>query len=146
MKLDQLLFKVFIILNISTLLSCQDNRLRSEEKIINERMTNDPGQENPRLVLDTITGFEWDELLIIGPYVDVDTIAKRSGYDLKILPESTASFDKLILLGFIDNKKAVRYMQLNRSNFHDSIFIQKGREYRFYPRKEAQLNLRDDRE
>lgn len=133
-----------LILSISA--CSEDNRLRNEEEIINKRIDNISGQENSQLIFDTISGFDWDELLIVGPYVEVDTIAKRSGYDLKILPESTASFDKLILLGFIDNKKAVRYMELNRSNFHDSIFIQKGREYRFYPRENAQLYLRDDRE
>lgn len=139
-------YKLLIIIILFSSCSNGIERLRVEEKIINERVAKHTGEENPQLVLDTISGFDWDELLIIGPYVDVDTIANRSGYDLQVLPESTKSFDKLILLGFIDNKKAVRYMQLNRSNFHDSIFIQKGREYRFYPRKEAQLNLRDDRE
>ncbi|HSI70197.1 MAG TPA: hypothetical protein VK941_08185 [Gillisia sp.] len=118
-----------------------DNRLRNEEEIINKKIDNISGEENSQLVLDTISGFDWDELLIIGPYIEVDTIENRTNHELHILPRSTQSFDKLILLGFIDNKTAIRYMELNRSNFHDSIFIQKGREYRFYPRNKAQLNL-----
>ncbi len=93
------------------------------------------------MVLYTISGFDWEELLIIGLYVDVDTIANRSKYDLNILPKSTKSCDKLILLGFLGNKKAVRFMELNRSNFHESIFIQKSREYKFYPRNKARLAL-----
>lgn len=71
----------------------------------------------------------------------VDTIENRTSYDLRILPRSTQTFDKLILLGFIDIKEAVRFMELNRSHFPDSIFIQEGRQYRFYPRNNAQLNL-----
>jgi hypothetical protein len=134
-------YSILILFPLFTFCADGDERLRAEEKILNERIEEYSGEKKPQLVLDTISGFDWDELLIIGPYIEVDTIENRTNYDLHILPRSTQSFDKLILLGFIDNKTAVRYMELNRSNFHDSIFIQKGREYRFYPRKKAQLDL-----
>ena len=114
------------VFNIRTLLicfflincSCQRHRLSEmETKIdlfISEQEENIPFQ----FVLDTISSFEWDELLIAGPYTDLEDIKE---YDLSRFPNTIKSHDSFTFFGFIHNKKGVKWMDLKRDKAFSGI-------------------------
>lgn len=105
---------ILLLLNIS----CNNlNRLEElESKIKKFLITQNSGDFN--LKLDTISSFQWDELLIAGPYSNIDNI---SGYNLKRIPNTIKSHDSFILFCFIENKNGVKYMEFERSFFYKTF-------------------------
>jgi len=53
-------------------------------------------------VLDTVSSFEWDELLIAGPYTDLERIKE---YDLSKFPNTISDHDSFTFFGFLNNQK-----------------------------------------
>mgnify|MGYP000076483430 FL=1 len=71
-----------------------------------------------QFVLDTISSFEWDELLIAGPYTDLEDIKE---YDLSRFPNTIKSHDSFTFFGFLNNKKGVKWMDLKRDKAFSGI-------------------------
>jgi len=98
--------------------SCQRNRLTEmETKIdlfISEQEENIPFE----FVLDTISSFEWDELLIAGPYTDLEDIKE---YDLSRFPNTIKDHDYFMFFGFLNNKKGVKWMNLKENKAFSGI-------------------------
>ena len=105
---------VFFLINSS----CEIHRLSEmETKIdlfISEQEENIPFE----FVLDTVSSFEWDELLIAGPYTDLERIEE---YDLSRFPNTIKSHDKFTFFGFIHNKKGVKWMDLKEDKAFSGI-------------------------
>jgi len=81
---------------------------------ISEQEENIPFQ----FVLDTVSSFEWDELLIVSPYTDLERIEE---YDLSRFPNTIKSHDSFTFFGFIHNKKGVKWMDLKRDKAFSGI-------------------------
>lgn len=90
--------------------SCTTNKHKTLENKLQAYIIKQPIGKEFTLQLDTITSFDWEELLIAGPYIDIDKIEKDK-YDLSNLPNFTKSNDKYILIGFINNKKAICWIE-----------------------------------
>jgi len=69
-------------------------------------------------VLDTISSFEWDELLIACPYTDLEDIKE---YDLSKFPNTIKDHDYFMFFGFIHNKKGVKWMNLKGNKAFSGI-------------------------
>ncbi len=61
---------------------------------------------------DTINSFEWDKLLIIGPYRDIHS-EKFDAYDLQGVSDEIKHHDNFILFVFLNQNKGVRYIELD---------------------------------
>lgn len=110
--------KKIILILLLVNVSCSNlNRLKEEESKIKELLiTQNKGTFN--LKLDTISSFQWDELLIAGPYMNIHSI---SGYNLKRIPNLIKSHDSFILFCFIEKKEGVKYMEFERSFFNKTF-------------------------
>lgn len=85
--------------------------------------------------LDTISSFEWDELIVATPYADLDKI---KGYHLSRFPKSIKSFDTFIFLGFTYKKKGVRWLNIKLNEKADKLFkdgIYQKSDCKFYEKK-----------
>lgn len=126
LKRGAILFCCYIIFN-----SCTTNRLYPLEFGINRELnsyscdcctlvhTSVQKDSIPFiLALDTISSFEWDELLVARPYTDLN---KFSEYNLKKFPPLDMN-DRFILFGFIYKKKGVKWIELGRYKILDSVY------------------------
>ena len=114
------------VFNIRTLLicfflivsSCQRNRLTEMETKINMFLSEQEENIPFQFVLDTISSFEWDDLLIASPYTDLERIEE---YDLSKFPNTIKSHDSFTFFGFLNNKKGVKWIQLKRDKAFSGI-------------------------
>ncbi|WP_288955538.1 hypothetical protein [uncultured Polaribacter sp.] len=110
--------KTILILLLVSVSCTNSNRLMKEETRIKDFLLNQK-KDSFILVLDTISSFKWDELLIAGPYNDLNEV---TGYNFEEIPNTTKSHDRFILFCFIEKKKGIKYMEFRRYLFFDKIF------------------------
>lgn len=133
LKKNQFLFVMFILF---TLYSCQDNRLEEMEERIAKDLTS--GRDSLKTFrLDTISSFRWDQVLVAGPYADLQKIEENLGYDLDGFPDAIKHHDSFILFGFMSKKKGVHYLEIKRKYLKDSVFLGNAGNYRFYSKSES---------
>jgi len=133
--------QIWLIL-ILLCVSCQSGtKLENKELAIIEFLRQNPRELEHVLVLDTISGFEWEEIILAGPYSDFKEIENHTEYDLKIFPNTIKSHDHYIFIGFIDNKKGLHYMEIPISLLPDNVHKSPGKNYKFYPRKNSNLDF-----
>ena len=105
---------VFFIINSS----CEIHRLSEMETKIDLFLSEQEENIPFEFVLDTVSSFEWDELLIAGPYTDLEDIKE---YDLSRFPNTIKSHDSFTFFGFIHNKKGVKWMDLKEDKAFSGI-------------------------
>ena len=111
--------KKIILLLFLIIISCTNtNRLLLKEAKTKNFLT-DQNKSEFILKFDTITSFEWDELLLAGPYMNLDSI---EGYNFNNIPNTIKSNDQFILFSFIKEKKGIKYMEIERYLFSDKNF------------------------
>ena len=113
---------------------CSNNRLQKLENHVSLFISEQEPNTQFTLVLDTISSFKWDELLIAGPYTHLDDI---KGYNLKRFPNSIKHHDSFNFIGFIDNNKGVKWIQIKRNLISEII---KGG-YKIYSKSDCKFNL-----
>lgn len=114
------------VFNIRTLLicfflivsSCQRHRLSEMESKINMFLSEQEENIPFEFVLDSVSSFEWDELLIVSPCTDLERI---EGYDLSRFSNTVKSHDSFTFFGFLNNKKGVKWIQLKRDKAFSGI-------------------------
>lgn len=124
------LILIVLLINISC---TNHNRLIKDETRIENFLINQE-KDSFNLVLDTISSFQWDELLIAGPYTDLDII---SDYDLNKIPNTIKHHDNFILIGFIYKKTGMKYMEFDRHLLSDYLFENKNYDYKIYPKSKC---------
>jgi len=124
------------------LTSCQNHRLESHERKIIEFLKQNPEDQSNILVIDTISAFEWDEMIVAGPYSYFDEIERETAYELNDFSTKIEGYDSVILLGFFKNKKGVQYMEIPIELLPNTLFDGFSGNYKFYDRKNSNLNLR----
>jgi len=138
-KIFFLLFNVILIFCFFILVSCQDNRLRSIEQRINNYISKQKPQQEFLLRLDTISSFEWDKLLIAGPYTDLEKIEE---YNLTKFSNSIKSHDRFTFFGFIENKKGIKWIELNDVKLYDDLLKGGKKGYNTYSKKDCIFQLK----
>lgn len=109
----------FVVILSLLSISCLDNRLYDLENDVNNFISMQSPKLEFELRLDTISSFEWDELLVASPYTDLNRI---EGYNFDEFPNKIKSNDSFIFLGFILNKKGVKWMEIKNSEKSNELF------------------------
>ena len=98
-----------------TLFSCQYlNPLRSD-KDLTEKIETEFKIGNEIVDLSKLNNFEWNELLILGPYSVIDNVERELNLDLENIRENGIEYsDSINLLIFLKNGKSVKISQVSR--------------------------------
>ena len=98
-----------------TLFSCHYlNPLRSD-KDLTEKIETEFKIGNEIVDLSKLNNFEWNELLILGPYSVIDNVERELNLDLENIRENGIEYsDSINLLIFLKNGKSVKISQVSR--------------------------------
>ncbi|AYO57358.1 hypothetical protein CO230_04035 [Chryseobacterium sp. 6424] len=101
------IFTLFILL--TTLISCSIND-KSLENYISTEIEN-----SNKLNLSNYHEFDWDSIIILGPYSNLAKIEKEKNIDLSNVNNSIESLDSINLIIFLKDSKAVKYSEISRN-------------------------------
>lgn len=108
---------VLLLLLIMNLLSCQYlSQLNSDKELTKTIETKI--KDNPmKIDLTKINNLDYDKLLILEPYSNIEKTQKELNIDLSNISENQInSSDGINLLVFMKNKKSVKISELSRTN------------------------------
>jgi hypothetical protein len=108
---------VLLLLLIMNLLSCQYlSQLNSDKELTKTIETKIKG--NPmKIDLTKINNLDYDKLLILEPYSNIEKTQKELNIDLSNISENQIhSSDGINLLVFLKNKKSIKISELSRTN------------------------------
>lgn len=134
-----------IAISIFLLNSCNKNDYLLESKISGEIL------QNKELKLSAYNEFEWDSLIIIEPYSNLEKIASEKNLNLSNINNSIESLDDINLLIFLKDKKAVKTCELERiygdfNGIYGQIIQKKNANFYLtgdlFPKNPAKLNLK----
>jgi hypothetical protein len=134
-KIDIFKKIVYVVVLVIALQSCTSKRTNTLESNLNRFI--DEQTSSFELRLDTISTFEWDELLIAGPYTELKSI---DGYKLNDYPSTATDHDQYLFLGFIHKKRGEKWLLLPRYKFLDELITDKNG-YHIYRKNECVFKL-----
>lgn len=140
MSIRILLKKCFFSVCIISFLSCEDNRLVRLESNINEVIVKSKSNTQVKLKMDTISSFQWDSLLVVGPYSFLEKISEKENLDLNKIPNTIQHHDSFILIIFLNNKEGIKWIEIERSNKLDNLF-KDGNGYSIYSKARTNFIL-----
>ena len=94
--------KAIIFLLVISIFSCENRKLTNHNEKIKNFIIENQNQKEFIIVLDTISSFEWDELIAVGPYVNLERVTNETDYSFKEFPNTIKSHDSYILIWFIN--------------------------------------------
>lgn len=103
-----------IVLIILTLFLCSC-QLRSD-KILSEKVEVKFKAEAESIDLSKLSDFEWDNILILGPYSNIERIENELKLDLSNIKENRIQYnDPFNLIVFLDDNESVKIIELRRT-------------------------------
>lgn len=112
--------KIFLIIFIGTLTSCNFFFQLRSDKNLTEKINSKYLEEKKPINLTKITDFDWDNYLVIGCYQNVEQVAKKHKVDLSNISENgIRSSDWFILLVFIKDKKSIKICEVKMDTKFD---------------------------
>ena len=106
---------IIIGIIFSTLFSCEYLNQLSSDNSLTEKIETEFKSESEIIDLKNLNEFDWDNLLILGPYSVVDNIEKELNLDLENIRENGIEYDDSInLLVFLKNGKSVKISEVSR--------------------------------
>ncbi len=106
---------IIIGIIFSTLISCEYLNQLSSDNSLTEKIETEFKSESEIIDLKNLNEFDWDNLLILGPYSVVDNIEKELNLDLENIRENGIEYDDSInLLVFIKNGKSIKISEVSR--------------------------------
>src|SRR5690554_5232158 len=100
-------------------------QLENDEKLAEEIETK-LNSENGTVDFAKMTNFDWDSLIILGPYTTVENIEKEFDLNLANIRQNGIHYsDYYDLVVFIKDKKSVKIVELNRRLSSQSRIIEK---------------------
>lgn len=137
------IIKTLVLIGCCTfIVACENNRLPDFESHVNQIIEKDKIHGEIRLTMDTINSFQWDHLMIVGPYVDLKNVSEKEGLDLDRIPNFTKDHDRFILMVFLNDKEGIKWIQLKRSNLIEKLLRGGGMGYRVYPKAQSDFILK----
>lgn len=99
-----------------TFFSCQYLNHLNSDKTLTEKIEAEFKSESEIIDLTKLNSFEWNELLILGPYSVIDNVEKELNLDLENIRENGIEYsDSINLLVFLNNGKSVKISEVSRS-------------------------------
>ncbi|MFD2517731.1 hypothetical protein [Salinimicrobium flavum] len=127
-----------LILFLFGLISCQDSQLEADQAL-QEKVENEI-RNGSKVNFAELTDFEWDQMITLGPYSQVDKIADSLHLDLRNIRSNGISHsDYYTLVVFLNNKKSVRIIEPPKRFDRTGVVIPK-RESTFKVNKEGILS------
>ena len=140
MSIKTILKKTCFLLFFFTFLSCEENRLVGLESRINEIVEKSKSDTQIRLKMDTISSFDWDSLLAVGPYSILKKISEEENIDLDKIQSTIQHHDSFILIVFLHNNVGTKWIEIERSKKLDNLF-KDGNGYSIYPKAKTNFIL-----
>lgn len=104
-----------IVIIFLTLFSCQNLNQLSSDKTLTEKIEEEFKSEMEIIDLTELNSFDWNELLILGPYSVIDSIEKELNLDLENIRENGIEYsDSINLLIFLKDGKSVKISEVYR--------------------------------
>lgn len=98
-----------------TFFSCQYLNQLNSDNSLTEKIESKFKSESEIIDLNNLSEFDWDNLLILGPYSVIDNIEKELNLDLENIRENGIEYDDSInLLVFLKNGKSVKISEVSR--------------------------------
>ncbi len=133
--------KIFIsFIFIGTIFSCYNGNLVDLENHFNEVLANNNSHEQVVVRLDTINSFEWDNLLVVGPYSSIEKIAEKEKIDLGKIPNNIQHHDRFILIVFLNDHEGIKWIEVDRTKILDQLMCD-GKGYCIYPKSQSDFLL-----
>lgn len=103
-----------IVIIFSTLFSCQYlNKLRSDNNLT-EKIEAEFNSSSKIIDLTKLNSFEWNELLILGPYSVIENVEKELNLNLVNIRENGIEYsDSINLLIFLKNGKSIKISEVS---------------------------------
>lgn len=137
-----MLRKILPIFLLVLCLACNNHKLTELNKSVEKSIIENNDKQQLVLILDTISSFKWDEIIVVGPYVDLEKLSKEIGYNFNRFPKTIKHHDQFILIGFLDNKNGVKYIEIVRNLVLDSLFNGSGTNYKIYNKTNCNLLIK----
>lgn len=100
---------------ILTLFSCQYLNHLNSDNALTEKIESEFKSESEIIDLNSLNDFEWDNLLILGPYSVIESVEKELNLDLENLKENRIEYDDSIhILVFLKNGKSIKVSEVSR--------------------------------
>jgi len=98
-----------------TFFSCQYLTQLSSDNTLTEKIEAEFKTESEITDLTKLNSFEWDELLILGPYSVIDNVEKELNLDLENIRENAIEYsDDINLLIFLKGGKSIKISEVSR--------------------------------
>jgi hypothetical protein len=98
-----------------TLFSCQDLNTLSSDKTLTEKIEAKFNSNSEIVDLSELNSFEWNELLILGPYSIINNVEKEQNLDLENIRKNGIEYnDSVNLLIFLKKGKSVKISEVSR--------------------------------
>jgi hypothetical protein len=98
-----------------TLFSCQYLNPLHSDNTLTEKIEAEFNSELKIIDLTLLNSFEWNELLVLGPYSVIDNVEKELNLDLENIRENGIEYsDSINLLVFLKDGKSVKISEVSR--------------------------------
>jgi cell division protein FtsX len=100
--------KTIFLFSIILLTSCNFSSSEIENRI------DEDIKLHKKVDFTNLNSFEWDKLLILTPYSNVDIVEKRYKINLSTVSKTIESDDNINTIVFLSKNRAVKYVELSR--------------------------------
>ncbi len=129
---------------MATPLSCEFFNHLSSDKALTKKIEEKFISEKEIIDISQLNSFDWDELLIIGPYSVVEKVEKELNLDLKNIKGNAIEYsDNINLFIFLKGRKPVKISEISRAigDFSIERIIIKKSKVKFKKTEDKQFEL-----
>ena len=99
-----------------SIISCGYLFQLENDKKLTEKIETELNSENGAIDFAKITDFDWDSLIILGPYTTIENVEDEFNLNLANIRQNGIHYsDYYDLVVFIKDKKSVKIIELNRA-------------------------------
>lgn len=118
--------KKTIIMAFCLIFSCQNFFQLESDEILSERIKKEIHKENNIINFSSLTNFDWDNLIILGPYTSIEDIEKEFDLDLTNINQNGIAYsDHSNLIVFLKKKKSTKIVEISKVFIPQRVLISK---------------------
>jgi len=97
--------------------SCQDSNQLKTDETLSKKIETGFNSKTTIVDLTQLNRFDWDELIILGPYSLIENVESSLNLNLENIKENKIKMeDSMNLIIFLNKKKSVKICELSRIN------------------------------
>lgn len=110
--------------------SCQYFFQLENDKNLAEKFKKEIYKENNNVYFSSLTNFDWDSLIILGPYSSIEDVEKEFKLDLTNIKQNGITYsDFYNLIVFLKNNKSIKIVEINKEFDQQRVLISKENSY-----------------